>query len=192
MDAAEFDAQLAQLSEQLIVTARRLLSPQLQARVGGSDVGQEVLAEAVRRRDAYLNCPALPLDIWLTRLLRSRLVDLYRHHIDAQRRSLHKETRLSVWRSQIVAQIALTEQDVVQKISQQEQEAVVEIALSSLAATDRQILIWRHEDDLSNAEVAELLEISPDAAKKRHGRALLKLRRQLKSLGVNSSHAQRI
>lgn len=192
MDAAEFDVQLAQLSEQLIQTARRLLSPQLQARIGGSDVGQEVLAEAVRRRDNYLNHPDLPLAIWLRRLLRSRLVDLYRYHIDAQRRSLNSETRLSAWRQQMVEQIARTEEDVVQKISRREQQAVVEIALSSLKTVDRQILLWRHEEGLTNSEVAHRLQISTEAAKKRHGRALLRLRQQLKELGVTSSRARQI
>ena len=45
----------------------------------------------------------------------------------------------------------------------------------------------RNFDGLSNAEVACLLGIDPDAARKRHGRALLRLRQQLLDSGLRES-----
>jgi RNA polymerase sigma-70 factor, ECF subfamily len=42
-------------------------------------------------------------------------------------------------------------------------------------ATDREVLVLRHFEQLSNAEVAELLAIEPPAASKRYVRALSRL-----------------
>ena len=49
-------------------------------------------------------------------------------------------------------------------------------ALSRLDEVDREVLLLRTFEGLSNAEVATVLEIEPSAASKRYGRALLRLR----------------
>ena len=48
-------------------------------------------------------------------------------------------------------------------------------AIERLAEIDREILLLRHIEALTNAEVAELLEIDPATARKRHGRAIRRL-----------------
>ena len=49
--------------------------------------------------------------------------------------------------------------------------------LSRLSKLDHEILVLRHLEQLSNSECAAALEISEAAAKKRHVRALVRLRR---------------
>ena len=51
-------------------------------------------------------------------------------------------------------------------------------------STDREILLMRHMEGLNYAEIACLLSIEAGAARKRYGRALLRLRKVLKDHGL--------
>ena len=68
---------------------------------------------------------------------------------------------------------------------QQEQQAA--IAVSRLNPADREILLLRHGEGLSNVAAAEILRIKPEEASKRYGRALLTLHAQLLAAGANSA-----
>jgi RNA polymerase sigma-70 factor (ECF subfamily) len=57
-------------------------------------------------------------------------------------------------------------------------------AVAGLAEADREILLMRHAEDLSYDEVACLLEIEPAAARKRYGRALIRLQKTLADHGL--------
>ena len=48
-------------------------------------------------------------------------------------------------------------------------------AIEKLYELDREVILLRHVEALTNAEVAELLEIDPATARKRHGRAIRRL-----------------
>ncbi len=56
-----------------------------------------------------------------------------------------------------------------------EQVNHLKLALSKLSATDREVLILRHLEQLSNGEVASVLDIDKSAATKRYVRALGRL-----------------
>ena len=49
-------------------------------------------------------------------------------------------------------------------------------ALNSMDPIDREVLVLRHFEELSNVEVAEVLGIEPAAASKRYVRALRRLK----------------
>ncbi len=52
----------------------------------------------------------------------------------------------------------------------------VQQALSALSEQDREVLLMRHVEELPYSTVARILDIDPAAARKRYGRALLRLR----------------
>ena len=56
--------------------------------------------------------------------------------------------------------------------------------LGQLSEADREILLMRNLESLSNQEAAEVLQIEPVAASKRYGRALLRLRSLLLASGL--------
>ena len=60
-------------------------------------------------------------------------------------------------------------------------------AVAGLAEADREILLLRHAEDLSFREIACLLDIEPAAARKRFGRALIRLQNVLIEQGLLES-----
>jgi RNA polymerase sigma-70 factor (ECF subfamily) len=63
----------------------------------------------------------------------------------------------------------------------------VRIALGNLPEIDREILLMRTFESLSYDEIACILGIEATAARKRHGRALLRLHRLLAADGITES-----
>jgi RNA polymerase sigma-70 factor (ECF subfamily) len=57
-------------------------------------------------------------------------------------------------------------------------------AVAKLAEADREVLLMRHAEELPYEEIACLLEIEPAAARKRYGRALLRLQNVLSEHGL--------
>ena len=71
-----------------------------------------------------------------------------------------------------------------QQLTRRELVHRVQEALSRLGELDREILLMRNFEGLSFGEIACLLEIENTAARKRYGRALLRLRTLLFDLGL--------
>lgn len=67
-----------------------------------------------------------------------------------------------------------------QQLAQQVRQAV-----SRMEDLDREMLLLRHFEELTNKEAAELLEIDPATASKRYGRALRRFREKLTELGIS-------
>jgi RNA polymerase sigma-70 factor (ECF subfamily) len=63
----------------------------------------------------------------------------------------------------------------------------VRAAIAGLADVDREVLLMRTFEALSYNEVAYLLGIDATTARKRHGRALLRLHAALASKGLTES-----
>lgn len=61
----------------------------------------------------------------------------------------------------------------------EEAAAAVRVALEKLERIDREVLVLRHLEELSNHETAEVLGIDKFAASKRYLRALERLRRAM-------------
>ena len=62
-------------------------------------------------------------------------------------------------------------------------------AIAELGAIDREILMMRSYERLAYDEIACILEIDPAAARKRYGRALLRLRKTLNDRGLLSDES---
>ena len=58
--------------------------------------------------------------------------------------------------------------------------------IEQLSEKNREVLVLRLVEELSNSEVAEVLEIPPATVQKRYGRALLKLHQLLAEHGIGA------
>ena len=67
------------------------LDQRISARVDPSDVVQETLTEAFQRLPAYAREPAISFYPWLRQIAWQRLIKLHRAHLNAARRSVHRE-----------------------------------------------------------------------------------------------------
>ena len=180
-DPAARDELLVRHRQRLRQAVAYRLDRRLAARVDPSDVVQEVLAEASRRLPEYLRQRPLPFYPWLRQMALEQLVALHRRHVQAQRRSVRREEAglpglPDESAEELAGRLAASASSPSQRLVRREARERVRAALSRLAPADREVLELRHLEQLSVAETAAVLGVSPGAAKTRHLRALQRLR----------------
>jgi RNA polymerase sigma-70 factor, ECF subfamily len=164
------------------------LDRRLTRRVDPSDVLQEVYLDAARRVRGYLDRPTVPFALWLRLLTGRRLLEVHRQHLGAKRRDAGLEISLEHghWpptnpdclAAHLMGQLTSPSQAAIRA----EKEARLVEALNRMDPLDREVLVLRHFDELSNNEVAELFGIGKAAASHRYVRALERLREILSGL----------
>ncbi len=161
------------------------LDVRLRSRLDPSDVVQEVHLEVARRMDDFLNRRPMPFHLWVRKTAYERLLKVQRDHRQRARRSVDREVALPDRSSLLLARPLLAGgASPSQQLAAREFADRVSLAVAALAEVDREILLMRHMEELDYAEIACLLDIEPDAARKRYGRALLRLRKVLKEHGL--------
>jgi RNA polymerase sigma-70 factor (ECF subfamily) len=159
--------------------------PRLRGRVDPSDVVQDTQMEVVRRIDDFLASRPMPFRLWLRKKAMDRLSNLRRDHLTRARRSVAREQAWPDRSSLLLARPLLARGPSPSQHAQaQELAERVSRAVAQLAEADREILLLRHAEDLPFEEIACLLEIEPAAARKRFGRALLRLQTVLRAEGL--------
>lgn len=159
------------------------LEDELRSRVDPSDVIQETQLEAAKRIDEYLSDRKVPFRIWLRRTAIEQLINLRRHHIKAEKRSLHREVRLTDHSAMTLA-TNLMRGTASQIVQREELSKNIRNVIATMNERDREMLVLRHIEELTNQEVAALLEIDSSTASQRYGRALRRLRDKLKESGI--------
>ena len=182
-----FEQLLAQHRPYLCQLVELRLDRKLRSRVDPSDVVQEAQLEAVRRLDAYLEQVPMPFRLWLRQLAQDRL-PARTAATAAARRSVDHEVAIPEGSSlQFAQQLLASGSTPSQQLGQQELALRVRQAIAQLTVTDREVLLLRTFEGLSFEEVSFLLTIDPAAARKRHGRALLRLHQLLAEGGLTES-----
>jgi len=157
------------------------MNQKLQGRLDASDVIQDTFIEASRALDQYMENPKISVFMWLRRLAGEKLIQAHRKHLEAQKRSANREQPIfggvPAATSKVIA-IQLSGKLTSPSIAAEKKESKDELlrALDQMGDLDREILMLRHFEQLSNQETAEVVEMSYDAVKKRYIRALEKLR----------------
>jgi RNA polymerase sigma-70 factor (ECF subfamily) len=153
--------------------------PRLASRFDPSDVVQESLAEVDRRMDDFLSRKPMPFRLWLRKTAYERLLTLRRNQL-RQRRSVLREQAWPDRSSLLLARPLLKgEPSPSQEAVAREVAEAVSLAVAGLSESDREVLLMRHVEELPYEEIACLLDIDAAAARKRYGRALIRLQRAL-------------
>jgi RNA polymerase sigma-70 factor (ECF subfamily) len=88
--------------------------------------------------------------------------------------------------AELVGYIAGREPSPSQALAKGELAERLRLALGQLDDNERDLILWRHFEQLSARDMAQLLQISEAAASKRYIRAVERLRTILMDLGVTS------
>jgi RNA polymerase sigma-70 factor (ECF subfamily) len=161
------------------------LDPALAARIDASDVVQDVLLEAHRRLTEYLRNPTMPFRLWLRHIAKDHVIDAHRRHRQAQRRSLDREQPIvpAVLADhsslELAGQLLDQERTPASEAIRRELQRKLDAAIADLDEDDREIILLRHREQLSNQQVAEGLGLSEAAASMRYLRAIRRLKAAL-------------
>ena len=160
----------------------------LRARADPSDIVQETHLEIVRRMDDFLSNRPMPFRLWLRKKAMERLLNLRRDHLTRARRSVAREQPLPDRSSLLLARPLLARgPSPSQQLGARELAERVSRAVARLSEADREILLLRHAEDLPFEEIGCVLDIEPATARKRFGRALIRLQNVLRDEGLVES-----
>lgn len=165
----------------------------LWGRLDPSDVLQDAFLDMARRLPEYVADPSLPFYLWLRLLTGQRLVDVHRHHLGARMRDAGRE--VAIYRGEFAraSSLSIAEQ-LMGRLTSASRAAIraevqfrVQEGLQKMDPLDREILVLRHFEMLSNEEAARVLDLKPSAASNRHIRALRRLKEVLGTIpGLHS------
>jgi RNA polymerase sigma-70 factor (ECF subfamily) len=192
------DPALAELFDRERPRLRRMvrlrLDPRLAARLDVEDVLQDAYLDVRRRlsdfRDQYAS--TMPIGLWFRLVTSQRLVDLHRHHLGAAARDASLEVSLlrggypQASSASLAAQLLGKLTSASRAMIRAEQRLMVQEALNDLDPIDREVLVLRHFEQLTNDEAALMLGLKKTAASQRYARALIRLKRSLARIpGLN-------
>jgi RNA polymerase sigma-70 factor (ECF subfamily) len=169
---------------------RGRMDPRLSARVDSSDVVQEVFATADRGLDEYLRTRPAEFYVWIRGIAEQRLVDLYRRHVGAAKRSVRRKAPAAGTADDSAPErqpLAGSQTSPSQQVIRTDQAEALRRALEVLSPDDREVIALRYMERLTMPEVAVTLGISLPAAKSRHLRAIARLTELLKDPSMSDT-----
>ncbi|NLF68823.1 MAG: sigma-70 family RNA polymerase sigma factor [Candidatus Anammoximicrobium sp.] len=172
------------------------LDRRIAGKVDGDDILQDAFLESVRRIQDYLDQPTVPFFVWLRQVTTQVLIETHRRYVGAQKRDVNLEVALEHGGPDdsssggLIACLADSLTTPSQCAVRGEMVAQLRQALDQLADIDREVLVLRHLEELSNNEVAQILGIDKYAASKRYLRALDRLRGVMSNQAESACHAR--
>ena len=156
------------------------LDPRLRRRFDSSDVIQEAFVDVTRRFEEYRASPKMSFFLWVRLLTTQKLMEFHRRHLGAEMRDVRREVAARSYpeASSISLARAIVDQgsSPSQALVRKEREERLREALEKVKEVDREILMLRHFERLSNDECAEILGLSSSGTYVRHWRAAKRLR----------------
>ena len=168
--------------EKLLRMITLRLDGRIVGKVDGEDILQDAFVESARRIQDYLDQPSVPFFVWLRQIAGQVLIDTHRRYLGTKMRdvrqevTLHRGGRTGTSSAFLVAQLADSLTTPSQFAVREEMISELRSVLEKLDEIDREVLVLRHLEELSNNEVAQILGIDKYAASKRYLRALERLR----------------
>lgn len=176
---------LEESKERLLKIVSFRMDQRVRSRIDPSDVVQDAFMEATKRIGKGTRDDRIPFFVWLRLLTLQRLIELHRKYLGVQARDMGRE--ISIHSGHLPeAQSAVIAAQLLGGLTSPSQAAIrmetrirVEDKLNSLDEIDREVLVLRHFEKLTNQETAKVLDIKESAASNRFIRALKKLKSEL-------------
>lgn len=170
--------QLESFRSYLCAVAEREIDPRWRARLAASDLVQQTLIEAAQALPNTELYDQGDITRWLRRILANNMCDHVRQ-LTSARRDIGRE--VTTGKSAMLRLVPIEPGDCPesQAITREESQAL-DLAIARLSPMHQQMILQRHRENRSFAEIAEDLGISENAAQKRWSRAIEALREQMK------------
>lgn len=170
----------------------------MKGRLDAGDVLQEAYVTFQARFSEFLQQDKLPFHLWLRQLVGQKMTDLHRQHLGVKMRDAAQEVSLYQGTMPRASSVSLAEQlmgrftSVSMAVMRAETMLRVQDALNAMDPIDREVLVLRHFEMMSNDEVSLVLNLKPSAASNRHIRALKRMKDLMASIpGFNDSEVAR-
>jgi RNA polymerase sigma-70 factor (ECF subfamily) len=181
-DASVLGVLMERHRDRLERMVRLRMDRRLHGRVDPADVVQQAFLEMRGKISQYSADAQMPFYLWLRLEVGQKLMDVHRSHLGTDMRDVGQEVSLHRGALPPVTSLFLAEQ-LLGKLTTASRAAMraelqirVQEALNSMDPQDREVLILRHFEELSNSEAAQVLGIKPSSAVNRYVRALKRLK----------------
>jgi len=157
------------------------MNPRISSRVDIEDILQEAFLDATKRIKHFVDDSAMSPFVRLREIVLQTLVDVHRRHLGVQARDCSREVSLAPQKfgydTSICLNVLLIGNLTSPSSAAMHNELSIQIqtALSSMEPIDREVLMMRHFEDLSNKEISQALGIKISAASRRYIRAVKRL-----------------
>jgi len=164
------------------------LDRRLRGRVDASDVLQDAFIDLAQQLGNYAKDPKLPFFLWLRRITGQRLSKTHRRHLQTDKRDASLEVSIYQGGMPGASSFFLASKLVGQFTSAGNRAVKAEVqlklqeVLNTMEENDREILALRHIEQLTNIEIAALLNLTQSATTHRYYRALRRLRATLEEI----------
>ena len=155
------------------------MDPRLSARIDVEDILQEAFLAATGRIRHFRDDRAISPFVRLREIVVQTLVDVHRRHLGAKARDCRRELAAPGSGDDTAMPLPLLLPGGLTSPSAAaircEQATQISYALQKMETIDREVLMMRHFEDLSNSEIAGILGIRISAASRRYLRAIERL-----------------
>ena len=172
-------AALGQLLEEhrprLLAMLRRRLDPKLNPRLDAEEILSEAFLQARRRWPGFQAHTEMKPYPWIYRIALDCLIEAWRRETRGPR-DVHRQMPLPEQTSlQLGLGLVHPGTSPSEALARDELRQRVRLVMDQLKDSDREILLMRHADDLSYADISEVLGVAENTAQQRYHRALGRL-----------------
>lgn len=161
----------------------RRIDAQLMARVDASDIVQETLMDVHARLPDYMARRPMSFRSWILKSAMDRLSKTRRTH-RAACRNVVRESAGPLDGMDSARPVFDESTEPIHQLLRTEVITRVRQVLGAMPELDCEIIMLRNVEGLEIREIASILGISEDAARKRHGRALVRLHQEWTKRGL--------
>ncbi len=170
------------LRQYLLMMANQVIGPELQAKLGPSDLVQDTFLEAQRHPDGFRGRSEPEIRAWLRKIMECRLANLRRSYLGTEKRAVALEVALGATGSQsgVTAPIVASRTPSPSNYAvRNERVDALEQAMQRLPEHYRRAVAWRCQDGLSWDEIGRRMSCTAEAARKVWSRAMVQLKREV-------------